>query len=44
MSEQLNTITGNKGLQIEEPMIFEQDTPGRLGVDLPDPPKVKQKI
>ncbi len=44
MSEQLNTITGNKGLQIEEPMIFEQDTPGRLGVDLPDPPKVKNRL
>lgn len=44
MSEQLKTITGNKGLQIEEPMIFEQDTPGRLGVDLPDPPKVKNRL
>ena len=26
------------GLQIEEPLIFEQDAPGRCGVDLPEPP------
>ena len=28
-------IAGNKGLQIEEPLIFEQGTTGRTGVDLP---------
>ncbi|CCQ72739.1 aminomethyl-transferring glycine dehydrogenase subunit GcvPB [Magnetospira sp. QH-2] len=31
------TVTGNRGLQIEEPLIFEQDTPGTCGVDLPKP-------
>ena len=31
------TITGNRGLQIEEPLIFEQDSPGHCGVDLPEP-------
>ncbi|NBC33791.1 MAG: aminotransferase class V-fold PLP-dependent enzyme [Alphaproteobacteria bacterium] len=31
------TLTGNRGLQIEEPLIFEQDSPGKTGVDLPDP-------
>ena len=28
-------IAGNKGLQIEEPLIFEQGATGRTGVDLP---------
>jgi glycine dehydrogenase subunit 2 len=32
------TIGGNRGLLIEEPLIFEQDAPGRCGVDLPEPP------
>jgi glycine cleavage system P protein (glycine dehydrogenase) subunit 2 len=31
------TVTGNRGLQIEEGLIFEQDSPGRCGVDLADP-------
>jgi glycine dehydrogenase subunit 2 len=30
------TITGNRGLDIEERLIFEQDKPGRTAVDLPD--------
>ena len=29
------TISGNRGLQIEEGLIFEQDSPGHCGVDLP---------
>ncbi|HIM71755.1 MAG TPA: aminotransferase class V-fold PLP-dependent enzyme, partial [Alphaproteobacteria bacterium] len=32
-----STITGNRALQIEEPLIFEQGAPGRTGVDLPVP-------
>ena len=32
------TITGNRGLDIEERLIFEQDKPGRTAVDLPEPP------
>src|SRR5260370_3525554 len=31
------TISGNRGLQIEEPLLFEQDSPGHCGVDLPEP-------
>jgi len=31
------SVTGNRGLQIEEKLIFEQDSPGRCGVDLPEP-------
>ncbi|MBV8087985.1 MAG: aminomethyl-transferring glycine dehydrogenase subunit GcvPB [Alphaproteobacteria bacterium] len=33
----MKTITGNRGLQIEEKLVFEQDSPGRCGVDLTDP-------
>ena len=29
------TVSGDRGLQIEEPLIFEQDSPGALGVDWP---------
>ena len=35
---------GNRGLQIEEPLIFEQDPPGRCGVDLPEPPAVADRL
>ncbi len=31
------TFTGNRGLDIEEPLIFEQDRPGQSGVDIADP-------
>lgn len=30
-------VSGNQGLQIEEPLIFELDSPGASAVDLPDP-------
>src|SRR3984893_18618256 len=32
----VETLTGNRGLQIEEKLIFEQDSPGHCGVDLPE--------
>ncbi|MEO5372941.1 MAG: aminomethyl-transferring glycine dehydrogenase subunit GcvPB [Alphaproteobacteria bacterium] len=31
------TTTGNRALMLEEPLLFEQDAPGRSGVDLPEP-------
>jgi glycine dehydrogenase subunit 2 len=40
----MTTITGNKGLQLEEKLIFEQDSPGMTGVDLPPPPVVKSRL
>src|SRR5918911_1735945 len=40
----VRTISGNRGLQIEEPLIFEQDSPGHCGVDLPEPPAVKSRL
>ncbi|MCC6468429.1 MAG: aminomethyl-transferring glycine dehydrogenase subunit GcvPB [Alphaproteobacteria bacterium] len=44
MSNPHGTITGNRGLQLEEKLIFEQGVEGRCGVDLPDPPKVKSRM
>ncbi len=38
------TFTGNRALQIEEPLIFEMGQPGRCGVDLPEPPKVRDRL
>jgi glycine dehydrogenase subunit 2 len=40
----LTTYTGHRGLQHEEPLIFEQGAPGRTGVDLPEPPKVNDRL
>ena len=36
MTSPVETFTGHRGLQLEEPLIFEQDAPGRCGVDLPE--------
>jgi glycine dehydrogenase subunit 2 len=38
------TVTGNHGLQIEEKLIFEQDSPGHCGVDLPEPAPFRSRI
>jgi glycine dehydrogenase subunit 2 len=38
------TIGGNRGLQVEEPLLFERDQPGRCGVDLPEPPPVADRL
>jgi glycine dehydrogenase subunit 2 len=38
------TFTGNRGLQVEEPLIFEQDSPGHCGVDLPDLPPHRSRL
>ena len=38
------TYSGNRGLQHEDPLIFEQGMPGRSGVDLPDVPQAPDRI
>jgi len=38
------TFTGNRALQIEEPLIFEQGAPGRCGVDMPDCPEFEDHL
>jgi len=40
----VQTISGNRCLQIEEPLLFEQDSPGHCGVDLPEPPPVTSRL
>jgi glycine dehydrogenase subunit 2 len=40
----VRTVSGNKGLQIEEPLIFEQGMKGRSGVDLPAIPQHKDRL
>ncbi|GLQ05690.1 glycine dehydrogenase (aminomethyl-transferring) [Sneathiella chinensis] len=43
-TEMPETFTGNRALNLETPLIFEQGVPGRIGVDLPEPKKVKAKL
>ncbi len=38
------TASGHKGLQFEQNLIFEQDTPGMTAVDLPAMPTSKQRL
>jgi glycine cleavage system P protein (glycine dehydrogenase) subunit 2 len=46
LSEPLPTesVSGNRGLQIEEGLIFEQDSPGRCGVDLTEPSPFRSRL
>jgi len=41
---EIATASGHRGLQMEEKLIFEQGEPGRTGVDLPDLPKVADRL
>jgi glycine dehydrogenase subunit 2 len=38
------TFTGNRGLTLEEPLLFEKGGVDRCGVDLPEPPKVESRL
>ena len=38
------TFTGNRGLMLEEALIFERDDYARTGVDLPEAPKVTSRL
>jgi glycine dehydrogenase subunit 2 len=38
------TFTGNRALQLEEPLLFELDNPGCVGVDLPEPAAVTPRL
>jgi len=38
------SISGNRGMVIEEPLIFEQNTPGQCGVDYPAVPDVIDRL
>ncbi len=43
-AEGFETYTGNRGLQLEEPLIFEKGAPDRFGVDLPAGPKIASRL
>jgi glycine dehydrogenase subunit 2 len=38
------TLSGHRGLMLEEPLIFEQDSPGTSGVDLEDVPEEATRL
>ncbi len=38
------TFSGNRALHLEEKLIFEKDSAGRSGVDLPEPPPVADRL
>src|SRR5690348_18424952 len=40
----VQTISGNRGLQIDEKLLFEQDSPGHCGVDLPEPRPFRSRL
>ena len=40
----MTTWTGNRGLLLEEPLLFEKGAPDRCGVDLPDVPAVASRL
>jgi len=42
--QNFTTFSGHRGLDHEEPLIFELDAKGRSGVDLPPPPKVTERL
>jgi glycine dehydrogenase subunit 2 len=44
MTDRRATTTGNRGLQIEEPLIFEQGSPDKTAVDLPEPASAKDRL
>jgi glycine dehydrogenase subunit 2 len=39
-----DTFSGDRGLRLEESLIFEQDAAGRCGVDLPEPAAVAPRL
>ncbi|MBL8838017.1 MAG: aminomethyl-transferring glycine dehydrogenase subunit GcvPB [Alphaproteobacteria bacterium] len=43
-ADQVTTASGHRGLLMEEPLIFEQGSDGRIGVDLPEVPEHKMRL
>ena len=44
MSGEIHTFTGNRGLDHEEPLLFEHGSLDKTGVDMPEPKKVKSRL
>ncbi|HJS31802.1 MAG TPA: aminomethyl-transferring glycine dehydrogenase subunit GcvPB, partial [Alphaproteobacteria bacterium] len=43
-AREATTVSGHRGLQLEERLLFEQGSPGRSGVDLPPAPNVRKRL
>jgi glycine dehydrogenase subunit 2 len=43
-SPRIDTVLGHQGLRLEEHLLFELDSPGQSGVDLPEVPAVKTRL
>ncbi|MGE5512015.1 MAG: aminomethyl-transferring glycine dehydrogenase subunit GcvPB [Bacteroidota bacterium] len=43
-SSQAETFTGNRGLDHEEPLLFEVGSPDKTGVDVPEPKTAKSRL
>ena len=43
-ADEVHTFTGNRGLAIEEPLIFEIGSPETGGVDFDDPAETETRI
>jgi glycine dehydrogenase subunit 2 len=43
-ASQAESLLGHRGLQLEEALLFELDSPGKSGVDLPEPPAVADRL
>ena len=44
MTGEIQTFTGNRGLDHEEPLLFENGSLDKTGVDMPEPKKVKSRL
>ncbi len=44
MTAETPTISGHRGLQTEQPLIFEQGSPGKTGIDLPPPDAHQERL
>ncbi|MDH3737703.1 MAG: aminomethyl-transferring glycine dehydrogenase subunit GcvPB [Alphaproteobacteria bacterium] len=44
ISPHIDTVLGHQGLRLEEDLLFELDSPGQSGVDLPALPAVKPRL
>jgi glycine dehydrogenase subunit 2 len=44
LNGEIQTFTGNRGLDHEEPLLFEHGSLDKTGVDLPEPKKVKSRL
>ncbi len=44
LSPRIDTVLGHQGLRLEEDLLFELDSPGQSGVDLPEVPTIETRL